>query len=182
MWFTCRTQLLSLLSLFPCSLARKTSSKSTMAAPANAFCSALQRIGFNARTHAVINENGFETILDLATVQEDDLNRLPKHLEAWRDPEAGPNNQVRIPFVSLKKLKAMCYWVLAQHCIRNDDPRAQDFMDEVMEETLTRMQANSDAKMATKETEISKPEKLADLAKWTKFWELLSTYLGILGG
>jgi hypothetical protein len=153
-----------------------------MAAPANAFRAALQRIGFNARTHAAINKNGFETILDLATVQEDDLDHLPKHLEAWRDPEAGPNNQVRIPFVSLKKLKAMRYWVLAQRCIRNDDPRAQDFTDEVMEETLTRMQADSDAKNATEETEISKPDKLTDLAKWTRFWELLSTYLGRVKG
>jgi hypothetical protein len=36
--------------------------------------------------------------------------------------------------------------------------------------------------MATEEMEISKPEKLADLAKWTKFWELLSTYLGRVKG
>jgi hypothetical protein len=153
-----------------------------MAAPANAFRSALQRIGINAPTRAAINENGFETIMDLATVQEDDLDRLPKHLEAWKDPTAGPNNQVRIPFVSLKKLKAMRYWVLAQRCIGVDDPRAQDFTDEVIEETLARMQADKDAKLATEDTEISKPEKLADLAKWTKFWELLSTYLGRVKG
>ena len=45
-----------------------------MAAPANAFRSALQQIGINAPTRAVINENGFESIIDLATVQEDDLD------------------------------------------------------------------------------------------------------------
>ena len=50
------------------------------------------------------------------------------------------------------------------------------------EETLARMQANKDTKLATENTEISKPEKLADLAKWTKFWELLSTYLGRVKG
>ena len=99
-----------------------------MAAPANAFCTALQWIGINAQTRATINENGFETILDLATVQEEDRNRLPKHLEEWRDAAAGHNNQVRIPFVSLKKLKAMHYWVLAQHCIGNENPRAQDLL------------------------------------------------------
>jgi hypothetical protein len=75
--------------------------------PQNTFRTALQRIGFNAPTRTAIFENGFETILDLANVQEDDLDRLPKHLEAWRDPAAAPNQQVRIPFVSLKKLKAM---------------------------------------------------------------------------
>jgi len=120
--------------------------------------------------------------MDLATVQEDDLDRLPKHLEAWRDPAAGPNNQVRIPFVSLKKLKAMRYWVLAQCCIGIDDPRAQDFTNELLEETLARMQADKDAKLATEDMETSKPEKLPDLAKWTKFWELFSTYLGRMKG
>jgi hypothetical protein len=152
----------------------------TMAAnnPANAFRNALGRIGFNVATRNAINENGFETILDLATVQEEDLDRLPKHLEAWRIPEAGANQQVRIPFVSLKKLKAMRYWVLAQRCIGVEEPRAQDFTEDVMEETIARMKADKDYKAATEDTEIRKPE----MTKWTKFWELLSTYLGRVKG
>ena len=153
-----------------------------MAAPANAFHTALQQIGINAQMHAAINENGFEMILDLATVQEEDLDRLPKQLEAWRDAAAGHNKQVWIPFVSLKKLKAMHYWVLAQRCIRNKNPRAQDFTEAILVETLARMQADKDYKMAMEDTEIQKPEKLTDLAKWTKFWELLSTYLGRVKG
>jgi len=150
--------------------------------PANAFRNALGRIGFNVATRNAINENGFETILDLATVQEQDLDRLPKHLESWRIPDAAANQQVRIPFVSLKKLKAMRYWVLAQRCVGIEEPRAQDFTPEVMEETLARMQADKDYKAATEDTEIQKPEKLTDLLKWTKFWELLSTYLGRVKG
>lgn len=53
------------------------------------------RIGFNAQTHEVINQNSFETAicLDHTTVQEEDLNKLPKHLEAWQDTAAAPNNQ-----------------------------------------------------------------------------------------
>ena len=135
--------------------------------PANAFRNALGRIGFNAAMRNAINENGFETILDLATVQEQDLDRLPKHLESWRIPDAAANQQVRIPFVSLKKLKAMRYWVLAQRCVGIEEPRAQDFTPEVMEETLARMQADKDYKAATEDTEIQKPEKLTDLLKWT---------------
>ena len=72
----------------------------------NAFGTALGRIGINPTTRAAISDNGFATILDLATVQDEDLDRLPKHLEAWRNPAAAANQQVRIPFVSLKKLKA----------------------------------------------------------------------------
>ena len=40
------------------------------------------------------------------------------------------------------------------------------------------MKANGSYKLATRDTDIRRPEKLSDLAKWTKFWELLTTYLG----
>lgn len=57
-----------------------------------AFRAALQRIGFNAAMQDAINENGFLTILDLTTVEKDDLNHLPKHLESWRDPDKAPED------------------------------------------------------------------------------------------
>jgi hypothetical protein len=63
----------------------------------------------NPVTRVAISNNGFATILNLATVQEEDLDRLPKHLKAWRNPAAAANQQVCIPFMSLKKLKAMHY-------------------------------------------------------------------------
>jgi hypothetical protein len=62
---------------------------------------------FNPNTQAAINQNGFNVIADLTTVQEGDLDKLLKRLEAWRDPNAGPADQVCIHFLSLKKLKAM---------------------------------------------------------------------------
>lgn len=89
-----------------------------------------------------------------------DLDKLPKHLESRRVPDANPNAQVRIPFLSLTKLKAMCSWFLAQRCIGVDGGN----------------------KLATEDTDICKPEKLTDLAKWTKFWEVLTTYLGRVKG
>jgi hypothetical protein len=64
----------------------------------NAFSAALGIIGINLATRAAISDNGFTTILDLAMVQEEDLDRLPKHLKAWRNPAAAANQQVRIPF------------------------------------------------------------------------------------
>ena len=51
-----------------------------------AFTAALGRIGMNAPTRAAIADNGFATILDLITVQDEDLDKLPKHLDSWRDP------------------------------------------------------------------------------------------------
>ncbi|KAI2507354.1 hypothetical protein MHU86_7074 [Fragilaria crotonensis] len=149
---------------------------------ATAFRAALTRIGINAATRNAINENGFNTVQDLVSVQDEDLNKLPKHLEAWKDPRAPANNQVRIPFVSLTKLKAMRYWVLAQRCIGVEAPNVADFDADVITETLARMQADKDYKKATEDTDIRKPEKLSDLVNWTKFWELLTTYLGRVKG
>jgi deoxycytidine triphosphate deaminase len=51
-----------------------------MAAAQNAFRSALQRIGLNPNTRDAIVDNGFLTILDLVTVQEEDLDKLPNTL------------------------------------------------------------------------------------------------------
>ena len=147
-----------------------------------AFTQALERIGFNAQTRAAMVDNGFMTILDLASVQEADLDKLPKHFESWRIPNAAPNAQVRIPFVSLSKLKAMRYWVLAQRCIGVASPLADDFTDDVVVEVLARMKADQDYKKATEDTDITQPTKLTDIVKWTKFWELFTTYLGRVKG
>ena len=152
------------------------------AAQQNAFRTALGRIGINNATRNAIVENGFMTILDLATVQDEDLDKLPKHLEAWKVPNAAPGAQVRIPFVSLTKLKAMRYWFLAQRCLGVDVPSVVDFTDEAIIEVLARMKADKDYKKATEDTDIQKPEKLSDLNKWTKFWELFMTYLGRVKG
>ena len=103
------------------------------------------------------------------SVQDEDLDKLPKHLEAWKDPAAPQNNQVRIPFVSLTKLKAMRYWVLAQRCTGIIAPNVADFTADVIEETLARMKADKNYKKATEDADIRKSEKLSDLVKWTKF-------------
>jgi hypothetical protein len=150
-----------------------------MAAAANAartaFTDALGRIGINAATRAAIVENGFQTILE-------DLDKLPKHLEAWHNPTAAPGAQVRLPFVSLTKLKAMRYWVLAQRCIGVVTPSANDFTNDVIAEVLSRMKADKDYKKATEDMDITKPAKLTDLVKWIKLWELFTTYLGRVKG
>jgi hypothetical protein len=142
-----------------------------------AFRAALARIRLNDPTQLALNQNGFETLADLLTVHErSDLDNLPKHLDAWRDITAAPQYQVRIPFVSLKKLKAMHYWALSERFIGHASPSATAFTSAVLEETLLKMQTDDDYEAAMKETEVQKPIPLVDLAKWMKFWELLTTY------
>jgi hypothetical protein len=62
------------------------------------------------------------------------------------------------------------------------DAHAQDFTEDILEATIARMKDDKDYKAAMKDTEIQKLDKLADLGKWTKFWELLSTYLSRVKG
>ena len=146
-----------------------------------AFRAALGRIGFNDATQTALVENGFATIIDLATTDEMSLNHLNKHLAAWRDAAAPAADQVRMPFLALQKLKAMRYWVLAQTRI-GGSTAAVGFDNLVAVATLKVMQAAKDLKEATEDTAIQKPVALSDINKWTKFWLMFSTYLGRVKG
>jgi hypothetical protein len=139
-----------------------------------AFCAALTCcIGFNDPTQVALNQNGFNTILDLSTVHESDLDRLPKHLDEWHDSNAAPQDQVRIPFVSLKKLKAMRYWALSErHPLGHVAPSATAFTNAVLEETLLKMQADDDYEAAMKETAVQCQSR-----QLAKAWELPMIYL-----
>ena len=44
------------------------------------------------------------------------------------------------------------------------------------------MQENKDLKDAMEDSEMSKPIALTEMGKWTKFWELFTTYLGRVRG
>jgi hypothetical protein len=78
--------------------------------------------------------------------------------------------------------KAMRYWVLSQCCLGLPTPSAIAFMNMVLEETLLLMKEDLDYKEATKEAEVQKPIELANLSKWSKFYELFSTFLSQVKG
>jgi hypothetical protein len=44
------------------------------------------------------------------------------------------------------------------------------------------MQDSKDLKMAMEESEVAKPIAFVEMAKWSKFWELFTTYLGRVRG
>jgi hypothetical protein len=71
----------------------------------------------------------------------------------------------------------MRYWGLSERYLGHVAPSATAFTNAVLEETLLKMQADDDYEAATKETEVQKPIALVNLAKWTKFSALLTTYL-----
>lgn len=146
-----------------------------------AFRAALGRIGFNDATQIAIVENGFATITDLATTDEKSLNYLGKHLLSWANNNVPAADQVRVPFLALQKLKAMRYWVLAQVRI-GATTSATIFTDQIAVATMVTMQNARDLKEATMESTIEKPVVLVDIHKWTKFYLMLSTYLGRVKG
>jgi hypothetical protein len=76
----------------------------------------------------------------------------------------------------------MRYWVLAQRCIGVENPRAQDFTEEVMTEALAQMQVDKDYKESNSGHGYPEATKFNDLVKWTKFWEIFTTYLGRIRG
>jgi hypothetical protein len=76
----------------------------------------------------------------------------------------------------------MHYRVLTQRWL-GAEPTVANFTAQVLMETLQHMQDNKDLfKDATKDSEVMKLIVFADMAKWTKFWELFTTYLGRVRG
>jgi hypothetical protein len=74
-----------------------------------AFHNAPRCIGLNATMHMAIQGNGYVMIGDLAVTEEATLNHLHKYLRDIQVPGAAPAAQVRLPIVTLEKIKAMQY-------------------------------------------------------------------------
>jgi hypothetical protein len=77
-----------------------------------AFLNALGLIGLDAATRTAIQGNGYVMIGDLAVTEEATLNHLHKYLRDFQAPGAAPAAQVRLPIVTLEKIKEMRYWFL----------------------------------------------------------------------
>ena len=81
---------------------------------ADGFRTALQRIGFNIPTSQKIVDEGFATIAALAEVSDDDIEALTNHIGRWRtDPPEG-ELPIALPFLSVRKMRAMRLWVTIQ--------------------------------------------------------------------
>jgi sulfur carrier protein ThiS len=91
---------------------RTTASAATRAAT---FTDALTRIGFNASTVVVINNEGFTNINHLLSISEDQIDKMVKHMGNWHDRNVvapAADVPVNFPFLVMQKLKALHYWAL----------------------------------------------------------------------
>ena len=157
-----------------------------MAAELAAFRTCLTRLGFNVTTRDALINNGFRTLGDLARITGDaQIDTMVKNLHHWPVPAqvagAVPLPPLVFPFMSIQMFKALREWYLQQ--VRLDlNVTAADFTDAVCTATLQRLQVEAEHKAAKKDVDADKPPPLAELNKWHKFWELLSTYLSQLYG
>jgi len=114
-----------------------------------AFKDALVRIGFNALIAEKIIVNGFNKIEILGDVEEREIGELVCHILRWR-PYSIPLvdtggitiapvlMQITLPFLSIGKLKVMCYWVLKRQ--RQGRPiLAADFVNSEVKGMFSRM-------------------------------------------
>ena len=152
------------------------------------FRAALGRIGFNLPTRQEIINNGFVNISSLATVTDDDISDLVKHIGTWKvipvpaPVVAGvaPPATVNLPFISVKKLRAMRMWVIMQTRKGITISAAECTNAQI---TLMITRANFLLSKESSEDSAPKvPEVLSSFAQWRTWWESWHTYTKQLRG
>ena len=144
------------------------------------FRNALGRIGFNLVTHQEIIDNGFTSITSLSAVSDDNISELVKHIRRWKGPSAPvqegqpPPEVVNLPFVSVKKLHAMCKWVLYQKrkCIPVNAAHCTNEQVALMTEHTTFLTSVKNSKDSTPKV----PDVLSSFTQWRTWWESWNTY------
>mgnify|MGYP001328444443 FL=1 len=140
---------------------------------------ALGRIGFPAPAREALVAQGISSVEDLTMMSEKDIDAMMKHMSQWRGPGAGAAAaQVQMPFLAVLKLKVMREWVLERQRL-GLTTNVNLFTVVVCTEMMTRLKNNKDQKRARDDIVVTKLIVLKDMTKaWTKFSELLVTYLG----
>ena len=139
----------------------------------------LGRIGFPAAARDALIDQGISSVEDLTMMSEKDIDAMMKHMSQWRGPGAGAAAApVQMPFLAVLKLKVMREWVLERQRL-GLTTNVNLFTLAVCIEMMTRLKNNKDQKRARDDIVVTKPIILKDMTKaWTKFSELLVTYLG----
>jgi hypothetical protein len=127
-----------------------------------------------------INNQGFTSISDLQSIFKDQIDKMVKHMGTWRTvPTVAGAPPVNFPFLVVQKLKALHYWSLLRkrQGLTLLEIDVAEFTAVVCNITMQQLQEETKIRTALRDQVATKPEKLADLAHWPKFWEQLKTYL-----
>jgi hypothetical protein len=151
-------------------------------AAVNAFNQALTRVGFNVDTTEAIIDEGFDTLKTLATVDEKDIDLMIKNIcDTCRELGPGAEGAVTFPFLAIKRLKAMRFWVT--ELVRTGRQlNAGLFNGAEINLVVQRYSTDGVQAEIEKDEDPDKPGELSDLTKWEVFWERWCTYASRLRG
>ena len=140
-----------------------------------AMRSSFERCGFNNATATFIMDEGFNTPFQLNLVTSSDLKDLVRNAS-----RALPEN-VKFPFMAVKKLMAYRFWV-AERIRTGQDIEPASFTDDECTRALKNLCDNDERVEADKNLDVCKADPLKSTVGWVKFHEKFVNYLTQLRG
>jgi hypothetical protein len=137
---------------------------------ANPFHDVFTRMGFNPATRDVLIEEGYETMEMLAGLDDEQIREMTRTM--IRRFQNNPNVVFRTPAVN--NLKAVVYWT--QERIRLAFPLLPDMIQVADMARVTAHRVSEKERVALKEV-VTKPPVLKKMDEWSKWFNLLQTYL-----
>jgi hypothetical protein len=140
----------------------------------------MTRIVVNNMTTDAVGEQGVEDMTNLAKVTLTDVHYLATNVMKYQAPLVTPG-EVRLPFCSIKKIKAAQYWIDTRRWT-GQAWLANQLNNKELALAMTRIQQKEERITAGKDVEVTKPEKLTNLKHWQAFWEKWENYMGQVYG
>jgi len=147
------------------------------------FTACLTRLGFDAPTRELLDNQGIHTIHDLTDLPFPEIDKMIQHLSRWKpratdvEEDEDPVPTPTFPYLAVRKFKALRSW--ADYCIlRGDAPNPAHFDERATTRFLNRLTELEEIDRAKKDGDDTKdPPKLASMTGWPTWVELFTTYL-----
>ena len=147
------------------------------------FTACLTRLGFDAPTRELLDNQGIHTIHDLTDLPFPEIDKMIQHLSRWKpraadvEEDEDPVPTPTFPYLATRKFKALRSW--ADYCIlRGDAPNPAHFDERAVTRFLNRLTELEEIDRARKDGDETKdPPKLASMTAWPTWVELFTTYL-----
>jgi hypothetical protein len=146
------------------------------------FTACLTRLGFDAPTRKLLDDQGIHTIHDLTDLPFPEIDKRIQHLSRWKpraadvEEDKDPVPTPTFPYLATRKFKALRSW--ADYCIlRGDAPNPAHIDERAVTRFLNRLTELEEIDRARKDGDETKdPPKLASMTAWPTWVELFTTY------
>jgi hypothetical protein len=146
-----------------------------------AFRAFLTRIGINDLSQDAIADQGLSDMQTLSELtQETDIRYLCNNTMKYQAPLVAPG-MIQLPFRAVKRLEAARYWIDTRRWL-GQTWLATGLTDPELTRAMTRIQQKEERIAASKDVDVTKPEKLTNLKNWQAFWEKWDNYMGQVYG